>query len=416
MQAEQLGDEMDWSDSEEQARFRGEVRDFIQARLPEYYRRVAEQGGPVIRDYIWQQDRAHGNDEAKAAALEWEQAVRERGWIAPHWPAEYGGAGMTVMEHFILNQEFSAAEAPVVGGQGVSMLGPTLIVHGTEEQKQRFLPAVLSSEMIWAQGYSEPGAGSDLASLQTRAVRDGDEYVVNGQKIWTTNAHRSNWIFALVRTDQEAPKHRGISFMLFDLDTPGISVRPLISGGWRHFSNETFYEDVRVPADQIVGEENRGWYVGMTLLDYERSSIGGAVANRRDLRRLVDELSMAELPGPALLSPTVRSEIADRVVESEVGFNFSLRIVSMQASGLVPNYEASMGKMFLTELMQRIARTGTRALGLYANIWDEDDPNAPLHAYFTHRYVSTVPWTIGGGTSEIQRNIIATRGLGLPRG
>ena len=409
---------MDWSDSDEQARFRGEIRDFIQTHLPEYYQRIAEQGGPVIRDYTWQQDRAHGNEEAKAAAFEWERALSERSWIAPHWPVEYGGAGMTVMEHFILNLEFAAAAAPLVGGQGVSMLGPTLIVHGTEEQRQRFLTATLKGEILWAQGYSEPGAGSDLASLQTRAVRDGDEYVVNGQKIWTTNAHRSNWIFALVRTDQDAPKHRGISFMMFDMESPGISVRPLISGGWRHFSNETFYEDVRVPVDQIVGEENRGWYVGMTLLDYERSSVGGAIEMRRDLHGALAYLASEEGARHSRVAhqPTLRTEIADRFIELDVSLNFSFRIASMQAAGLIPNQEASMGKIFSSDLNQRVQRTGMRLFGLYANLWDSEEPYTPNRARFTQNYFDTIPATIAGGSSEIQRNIIATRGLGLPRG
>ncbi|MXW35396.1 MAG: hypothetical protein F4Z60_07550, partial [Chloroflexi bacterium] len=274
---------MDWADTAEQAAFRKDVHDFIEENLPQYYKDIADRGGELGHEGGWQHDRFLGSDEAKAAATEWEQAVAGRNWVAPHWPTEYGGAGMTPMEQFILKQEMATALAPDVGGQGVSMLGPTLIAHGTDEQKSKFLSATLANEIAWAQGYSEPGAGSALASLQTRAVRDGDEFVVNGQKIWTSNAHRADWIFALVRTNPDAPKHRGISFMLMDMKTPGIEVRPLVSGAWQHFSNETFYEDVRVPVSQVVGEIDRGWYVGMTLLDYERSNIGGAVASRREL-------------------------------------------------------------------------------------------------------------------------------------
>ena len=404
---------MDWGDSTEQATFRDDVAGFIRARLPEYYRRLAEQGDQGD----WQTDRFLGDDEAKAAAAEWEAAVHERGWVAPHWPQEYGGAGMSSMEHFILNEEMSKAGAPQVGGQGVAMLGPTLIVHGTDEQKSKFLTATLNGDIAWAQGYSEPSAGSDLASLQTRAIRDGDEWVVNGQKIWTSNAHRADWIFALVRTDPDAPKHRGISFMLMDMQTPGISVRPLISGGWRHFSNETFYEDVRVPASQVVGEVNRGWYVGMTLLDYERSSIGGAVEMERQLLAALEYIQDegAEKSRVDEL-PTVRSEIADRYIEIQVSFNLSFRIASMQASGLIPNMEASMGKVFSSEVSQRMHRTGTRMFGLYSNVWDEDSDYSPYRSRFTQNYFHRIPATIAGGTSEIQRNIIATRGLGLPRG
>ena len=408
---------MDWADTTEQAAFRQQVHDFIQENLPAYYKALAEQGGELGQEGGWQHDRFLGEPDAKAAAIEWERAVQSRGWVAPHWPSEYGGAGMTPMEQFILKQEMASALAPDVGGQGVSMLGPTLIAHGTEEQKTRFLPATLSGEIAWAQGYSEPSAGSDLASLQTRAVRDGDEFVVNGQKIWTSNAHRADWIFALVRTNPDAPKHRGISFMLMDMQTPGISVRPLISGGWQHFSNETFYEDVRVPVSQVVGEIDRGWYVGMTLLDYERSNISGAVASRRELDDAIAYLK-GEGAGKSRVGvlPSVRAEIADRYVETEVGFNFSFRIISMQAAGVIPNYEASTSKMFASELNQRIARTGIKMFGLFSNMWDPDSEHTPNGARFTQDYFHLIPSTIAGGSSEIQRNIIATRGLGLPRG
>ena len=409
---------MDWADSADQASFRQQVHDFIQEQLPAHYKAIADTGGELGHEGGWQHDRVLGAPEAKAAAVEWEQAVQERGWVAPHWPAEYGGASMTPIEQFILKQEMAAAGAPDVGGQGVSMLGPTLIAHGTEEQKTRFLPATLSGEIAWAQGYSEPSAGSDLASLQTRAIRDGDEWVVNGQKIWTSNAHRADWIFALVRTNPDAPKHRGISFMLIDMKTPGIDVRPLISGAWQHFSNETFYEDVRVPQSHVVGEVDRGWYVGMTLLDYERSNISGAVVSRRELERVFDYAHTHEgaAKSRAMQLGGVRAELADRYIESEVGFNFSFRIISMQAAGIIPNHEASTSKMFLSELSQRIARTGFKMFGLYSNLWDPESEHTPYDARFTQNSFHLIPSTIAGGSSEIQRNIIATRGLGLPRG
>jgi len=188
------------------------------------------------------------------------------------------------MEQFVLNQELARAGAPGVGGSGVALLGPTLILHGTAAQRAKYLPPILAGEVTWAQGYSEPGAGSDLASLQTRAERDGDDFILNGQKIWTSGAHAADSIFALVRTDLQAPKHRGISFLLLeDIHAPGITVRPLIDMGGRHYFNEVFFDDVRVPARNLVGELNRGWYVGMTLLDFERSNIGGAVGARRTL-------------------------------------------------------------------------------------------------------------------------------------
>ncbi len=411
------GGAVDWNDTPAQAAFRTEVRAFIAQQLPERYRRMAEQGGPLGPEQDWQSEYVLGDAETKAAAAQWHAALAARDWVAPHWPREYGGAGLTPVEQFILRQEFARAAAPAVGGQGVTMLGPTLLVHGTEEQKRAYLAPTLRGEMHWAQGFSEPGAGSDLASLQCRAVRDGDEYVINGQKLWTSTAHKSNWLFGMFRTDPSAPKHRGISFLLLSLDTPGVSVRPIVSMGFQHATNETFYEDVRVPTSQLVGEENRGWYVGMTLLDYERSNIAGAIENRRYLDSLLAHLHTeqgAQQAGPRLA--LARHELAERYVESEVLFNFSFRIITIQSAGLVPNYEASVTKIANSELAQKVARSGMRVLGPYANLWDPDGPYTPLGARFTQNYCHTVLGTIGGGANEIQRNIIATRGLGLPRG
>jgi alkylation response protein AidB-like acyl-CoA dehydrogenase len=407
---------MDWGDSPEQATFRSQVHDYIRERLPAYYRteeyRLSKLEAP---ENDWQWDMVHGTEEAQAAAREWAGALAEKGWAAPGWPSQYGGGGLTTLEQFVMKQEFAEAEAPEVGGgNGIPMLGPTLLVHGTEEQKQKFLPPTLSGEYLWAQGYSEPGAGSDLASLQCRAVKDGDEYIINGQKLWTSAGHKSNWIFMLVRTDPDAPKHRGITFLMVDMKTPGINVRPIISMGWQHATNETFYEDVHVPIDQVVGEENRGWYVGMTLLDFERSSISGAVQQRKAIEEMIEEVKSPDgIPNRIDL---IRGEVADRATEIEVNNNLSLRIASMQAAGLVPNYEASMGKMYGSELTQRLARTGTKVFGLYGNLWEGTERLSPLHARHTQTYVSAVVGTIAGGSSEIQRNIIATRGLGLPRG
>ena len=257
-------------------------------------------------------------------------------------------------------------------------------------------------------------------------MRDGDEYVVNGQKIWTSGAHLADWLYVLTRTDPDAPKHRGISFLLIDKSTPGISVRPLINMGWSHGFNETFFEDVRVPVKNRVGEENRGWYVGATLLDFERSNIDGAVHTRRELTELLDYARSEAGRGRSRLAgfDSLRHEVAQDYVETEVLFNFSFRIISMQDAGQVPNYEASTAKLFASELRQRVARTGTKVFGLYAMLWQNQHPAegaqsldyAPMDGQFTKRYVGSVSGTIAGGTSEIQRNVIATRGLGLPRG
>ena len=401
---------MDWNDTPEQAAFRSEVRELIARGLPERYAAMAARGGPGERQ--WEFDRKSPDADARQAAIDWHSALAKRDWVAPHWPREYGGGGLTVMEQFILNEEIAGAGAPTVGGSGLAMLGPTLIVHGSDEQRARYLPPILAGEVTWAQGYSEPGAGSDLAALQTRAVRDGDDYIINGQKIWTSGAHTADALFLLARTDPEAPKHRGISFLLIeDIHAPGITVRPLVDMGGRHYFNEVFFDDVRIPAHNIVGEENRGWYVGMTLLDFERSNIAGAVAARRSLQRLIRTIQGdAELRGRLRNSP-LRSEIAERYIETEVMYQFSMRVISIQASGQLPNYEASTSKLFNSELVQRLSLTATRALGLAANI-----DNGSVAGSFGDSYIATVPATIRGGTSEVQRNVIATRGLGLPRG
>ena len=284
---------MDWTDTTDQASFRDDVRDLI-GQMPERYREMAKHDWPGSYTQ-WARDRISDDPAAKEDAAQWLGAFADRGWVAPHWPREYGGGGLSPMEQFILNQEIADSNAPGAGSNvGIGMLGPALIVHGTEEQKRRFLPPILAGEVVWAQGFSEPGAGSDLASLQTRAVRDGDEYVINGQKIWTTHGHYADWVLLLTRTDPEAPKHRGISFLLVDKYSPGVTVRPIIDMGWGHEVNETFFEDVRIPADQIVGEENRGWYVAMTLLDNERSNIAGAVRMERTIRQLIEYVGSAE--------------------------------------------------------------------------------------------------------------------------
>jgi alkylation response protein AidB-like acyl-CoA dehydrogenase len=392
---------MDFRDSPAEATWRQEVRTFLQQELPDAVR------GPMYGEEDVDRDEA---------LREWRQRVAAKGWIAPHWPKEYGGADMSAKDQFIMNEEFAEAEAPNAGGFGVMMIGPTLIAHGSEEQKQRFLPAIVKGEIQWCQGYSEPGAGSDLASLQTRAVRDGDDYVINGQKIWTSGAHRTDWMYMLARTDPDAPKHRGISMFLFDMKSPGVSVRPLINMASQHGFNEVFFDNVRVPASQRVGEENRGWYVGATLLDFERSGIGNAVGVRKQLERL---LNYAEIERSKLTfdqRETLRLEFADRWVEAHVARWLSYRVISMQAAGQIPNHEASMTKLFMSEMQQRIAALALHMAGMRGLIADQTSPYAVLGGNVGTRYVGAVASTIAGGSSEIQRNVMATRGLGLPRG
>ncbi len=401
---------MDFRDTPEETAFRGEVREFLTKELPDRFRGIAA-GGMMMAEY------GRGDVRSRFEELrEWRQKLAGRGWIAPAWPKEYGGAGLPVMQQFIMNEEFAESRAPQVGGMGVAMIGPTLIIHGSDDQKKEHLGRIISGEVQWCQGFSEPGSGSDLASLQTRAVRDGDDYVINGQKIWTSGAQFAHWIFMLARTDPEAPKHKGISYFLVDMKSPGITVRPLINMGGNAGFNEVFFDNVRVPAKNLVGEENRGWYIGTTTLDFERSSIGSAVGQRQQVESLIAfARDHAEDHQSALgRQPTLKLELADRLVETQVAKMLSYRVVTMQAKGLVPNYEASMTKLFASELGQRIARTGIKVTGLYGQLLSES-PWAPARGRYGSMYIQTVASTIAGGTSEIQRGIIATRGLGLPK-
>jgi alkylation response protein AidB-like acyl-CoA dehydrogenase len=394
---------VDFKDSNEEASFRNEVRGFIKQNLP------ATLAGPFEYEI---------NDPAREAPLkDWRKRLASQGWIAPHWPKEYGGAGMTPGEQFIFNEEMANSRAPQVGGMGVQMIGPTLILYGTDEQKAEHLPKITSGEVQWCQGYSEPGSGSDLASLQTRAVRDGDDYVINGQKIWSSGAHRANWMFLLTRTDPDAPKHRGISMLLMDMKSPGIQIQPLVDMSTRHYFNQEYFDNVRVPVKNRVGEENRGWYVGATLLDFERSGIGASIGLRHQVNDLLTFVAEASKGGsvPVRVSEALRAELAERAIEADIAKLISYRLISIQKRGGVPNYEASMNKNFRSEAAQRLANTAMKVIGLYGNVYG-DGPLAARNGQISRTYLTSVSATIAAGTSEINRNVIATRGLGLPRG
>ena len=400
---------MDFHDTPEEASFRKEVREFLKTELPERFRGMGTgmYGGGGARG-----DMRSRFEEMK----EWRTKLSDKGWIAPAWPKEYGGAGFSVMEQFVMNEEFAEARAPQVGGMGTSMIGPTLVIHGSDEQKKEHLGRILSGEVQWCQGFSEPESGSDLASLQTKAVRDGDDFVVNGSKIWTSGAQSAHWMFMLVRTDQDAPKHRGISYLLVDMKSPGVEVRPLVNMAGNKMFSEVFFDNVRVPTRNLVGEENRGWYIGTTTLDFERSSIGSAVGLRLQVENLIDfALEHADDQQSTIgHQPTVRYELADRLMETQVARLLSYRVVSMQNKGLVPNYEASMTKLFASELNQRVARTSMKVAGLYGQLMPGSEW-APARGRYGSSYIQTLASTIAGGTSEVQRGIIATRGLGLPK-
>jgi 3-oxocholest-4-en-26-oyl-CoA dehydrogenase alpha subunit len=385
----------------EQVAFRDEVNSFLKDALPSDW-----EGADNAID-----------DESYGFGRQFLKKLAPKRWIAPAWPKEYGGLDLSLWDQVIFNEAMGYARAPIVNTAAVGYLGPTIILYGSEEQKQQYLPGITSGDVVWCQGYSEPNSGSDLASLQTRAVLDGDEFVINGQKIWTSQAHYADWMFLLARTDPEAPKHRGISYFLVDMKTPGITVRPLVNMADGGGFNEVFFENVRVPRSGLLGELNRGWYIATTTLDFERSSIGGMSQARRSLEELTRFVKTERDPATGRLAwddPRVRHTIADLWISLEMAQFLSYRVVSMQDRGLVPNYEASIVKVFSSEYVQRQARAGLAILGLYGGLWGEG-PWARLRGRFSKSYVSTVGTAIAGGTSEIQRNIIAQRGLGLPR-
>jgi len=389
---------MDFRDAPEDAAFRAEVRDFLELELPDDLRQPDD---AVLGVGV-------GEDPKD---MVWLKKLATRGWVAPAWPKEYGGAGLSVMQQFVFGEELARVRAPRPNFLAIGLIGPTIIVHGSEEQKREHLSGILSGEMYWCQGFSEPGSGSDLASLQTKAERDGDDFVINGQKIWTSGAHRSHRMALLARTDFDAPKHKGLSYFLVDMRAPGVTVQPLTNMAETHSFNEVFFDNVRVPKKDLLGELNRGWYVATTTLDFERSGIISAVG----LQQLVDEIAEATRPfrraGDGF---TARHELAERAIEAHIAVLFSYRIASMQAKGLIPNQEASVTKLYASELAQRIAKTAIHLAGLHGQL-GPGSAYAPLMGRIERMYRIQVGATLAGGTSEIQRNIIAQRGLGLPR-
>jgi alkylation response protein AidB-like acyl-CoA dehydrogenase len=390
---------MDFTFTPEQEAFREEVRAFLRENLPEDW---ASSGSGI-------------DEEAFAFGREFLKQLAPKQWSAPAWPKEYGGLGLGLWEQVVFNEEMAYQRAPLINAAAVGYLGPTIMMYGTEEQKREHLPGITSGEVIWCQGYSEPEAGSDLASLQTRAARDGDDFIINGQKIWTSQAHYADWIFLLARTDPDAPKHRGISYFLVDMKSPGITVRSLVNMADQRGFSEVFFDNVRVPRSGLLGELSRGWYMATTTLDFERSSVAGSAASRRTLEELAAFVRESRANSKRRFQrPLVRRQLADLWIELNIARFLSYRVVSLQERGLVPNHEASIVKVFSSEYSQRLAQAGLQMLGLYGQLQPQS-LYARLRGHFERAYVTSVGITIAAGTSEIQRNIIATRGLGLPR-
>jgi alkylation response protein AidB-like acyl-CoA dehydrogenase len=392
---------MEWKWSEEEAEFREEVRAYLQAELP----------GGWGKEIFYDQD----DDAQFTFAHEFTKKLAQRGWLTVSWPKEYGGQDWPFWKQVIFYEEMAYAGAPVAGGNAVRFLGPTIMLYGTEEQKQMHMPGIASGEVIWCQGYSEPNSGSDLASLQTSAIEDGDDFVINGQKIWTSGAQHSQWIFLLARTDPTVPKHKGISYFLADMKTPGITVQPLIDMSGGHHFNQVFFDNVRVPRSGLLGETNRGWYMATTTLSFERAGVEGPMNAKRILENLLDYARQTTRNGkPLSKDPLIRQKLAQMAVEIEVARAIAYRVATVINNKRVPGPESPALKVFRSELSQRLAQVGMELLGLYAQL-KPGSKWAPLKGQIENLYLTSISGTIAAGTSEIQRNIIAERGLGLPR-
>jgi len=390
---------MDLSFGPEYTAFREEVRQFLTANKDKQPGPDAKMRGPE--------------------ALAWQKLLIENGYHSRTIPTAYGGYGAEpdIIKSRIIAEEFSAAGANTgLGGQGISMLTPVLLEMGTEEQKQQFIRPTIHGEMVWCQGYSEPGAGSDLASLSTKAVLDGDEWVVNGQKIWTSTAHLADWIFCLVRTEPDAPKHQGISFLLFRMDTPGIEIRPLIDMTGGHSFNEVFFTDVRVPKDQIVGRRGQGWLVANAILGFERGSLAPPDAARSRLNGVRKLMLEETIAGERVIDNPVFRDRLMRLEGRVLAMQYNdMRLLSARIN---PDQDARLAGMIVkligTELRHEIEGLAIDVMG-EIGIAYEDNPYLRGNGSWQFQYMFYLGLIIGGGTSQIQKNIISERGLGMPK-
>ena len=393
---------MNFEFSEEHERFRAEVRGFLNRTLtPEFWQRHEALGGG-------------------SSSPEFSRAAANEGWLAIAWPAEYGGRGLSYIEQMIYMEEMTLAGAPIEHHRrAVQQVGPSIMLFGSDEQKRHFLPRIASGEISFAMGLSEPNAGSDLASVTTSAVRSGDDWIVNGRKRFTSGAHFSDYLWTVTRTDPEAPKHRGISMLVVPLKAQGVRVQPLIDMQGRHHFNEVFLEDVRVPTANLIGEENRGWYVNAATMDFERSGISRFAFLRRTLDRALTEAAampaIRRSPGGFAAQ---RERLAAAAIRAEVGKNLAYRVTALQSAGAMPNYQVSIAKLTITETIQQVCNAGVNLNGMYGLLSQETqtgDEGSPTLEWGP-LYLDAVRHTIGQGAAEIQRNVVANRGLGLPRG
>jgi alkylation response protein AidB-like acyl-CoA dehydrogenase len=398
---------MDFTLTPEQQSFRDEIRSWLKKNLPKDWTSRVQAASDVPRE------------EAYDFLRQWQRKMYEAGFVGLTWPKESGGRGLTFMEEMILQEEMALAKAPpVLNILAVGMAGPTINAYGTEEQKKRYPPKMLSCEEIWCQGYSEPNSGSDLAALQTRAVKDGDHYVINGQKVWTSLAHIADWMMLLARTDPDAPKHKGITYFLVDMHAPGVTVKPLkqITGDAEF--NEVYFDNVRIHGSQILGGLNNGWAVGLTTLMYERLALGFGlqVRLRIALDGLVDLARRSSKNGtPATKDPVTRQKLAQLWIDTEVFKYTGARAITKLLKGELPGPEASTGKMMWVEGHQRLQELAMELEGPYSQL-TKGSRWAVENGLWQYGFLRSRANSIEGGTTEIQRNIIGERVLGLPKG
>jgi alkylation response protein AidB-like acyl-CoA dehydrogenase len=392
---------VDFLFTEEQERFRQQVRSFLDKELP-----------PDWVDYI-----GTAIDDTVAPSKDGEQVFRDmarkfgqKGWLSLQWPKEYGGQACSYVDYLVFLEEIARRGSPGFNAVGAKMLAPTLFKYGTEEQKERHLKPIARGEELLCEAFTEPNAGSDMASLQTKAIKDKNDYIINGQKTWSTFATYSDWCCLLARTAPELKRHRGISFFLVDLSTPGVTVRPIIDIQGEPDFGEIFFEDARVSKENLVGEENEGWKVVQTMLGYERIAIGPVAAARSLIDRLVKYIN----DNPERRWQNARQRLAKLKVEAEVGRLICYRLAWLNDKGIATAYDAAKVRLYSTELLKRAARVAVGLLGPYGQL-DQGDSRAPLHGWFKHLYLSSIGITIAAGTSEILKNIIAISGLKLPR-
>ncbi|MFC1977426.1 acyl-CoA dehydrogenase [Chloroflexota bacterium] len=398
---------MDFAYSPQEEAFRKEVRDWLEKNMKEL---PGWWDNPDVVEPDINSEERHQFD------LWWHRKLYDAGFVGIAWPKEYGGRGATLMEQVVFNEEMAKHGAPeATNSLGIGWCGPTIMAAGTEEQKKRFLLKILTAEEIWCQGFSEPEAGSDMANVKTRAVEDGDDFVVNGQKVWTSGGHYSDWAVLLVRTDPDAPKHRGISYLLLDMHAPGVTIRPLRQMTGHSEFNEVFLDDVRIPKSLMVGEKNKGWYIAMGTLEFERSGIGAAMERENIIKDLIKVARETERDGqPLSKDPAIRQKLAQLYIEASVSKYNGLRSLTGQLRGERPGPETLVGNLFGVELNQRLQDFAMQVQGPYSQLM-RGSKYAISQGKWQYSFLRSRGNSIETGTSEIKRNLIAQRGLGLPR-